>query len=73
MRQIIRTVMPLNDGNIDSRGNFHNDDSVNAASEDVTDGAPPPRDRCETRRLDRRTDGRRATGDRRQISGNGSE
>lgn len=35
MQQIIRTVMPLNDGSIDSEGNFHNGDSVNAASEDV--------------------------------------
>lgn len=35
MRQIIRTVMPLNDGNIDSEGNFHNDDSLNAVLADV--------------------------------------
>lgn len=36
MRQIIRTVMPLNDGNIDSENNFHNDDCANSALEDVT-------------------------------------
>lgn len=46
MRQIIRTVMPLNDGNIDSEGNFHNGDSVNAALEDVMTAAPSS-DRCE--------------------------
>lgn len=46
MRQIIRTVMPLNDGNIDSEGNFHNGDSVNAALEDVMTPAPSS-DRCE--------------------------
>lgn len=53
MRQIIRTVMPLNDGNIDSQANFHNDDSVNAALEDVMTErrrcAAPPCDRCEAR------------------------
>lgn len=27
--------MPLNDGNIDSEDNFHNDDCANAALEDV--------------------------------------
>lgn len=47
MRQIIRTVMPLNDGNIDSEGNFHNGDSVNAALEDVMTPAPSS-DRCES-------------------------
>lgn len=62
MRQIIRTVMPLNDGNIDSEGNFHNSDSVNAALEDVMTPAPSS-DRCErsdaaAARRRRRGDGR---------------